>query len=568
MSVIVCSGSDLCKSQVNTSLSKQMFSFSKAPRFPKVEMEVLPEDEKDRENYRKPYIPNTKSTIAASMGKGERYDFTGGGLSRSTKLKKAPVLTEPTKQPPKTNQQEEDNTPFFFRGTPAYSFGISRDQAYGGIFPKQSKRLKTEPTSPEPAKTNKNGKQEKDDSLITKGFGYDGIKYSMRGYPVIDPAVKKRIEERDKPKIDEKLLNKKEDEDKHKVYSDAYSIKDKGRYYLSHLQNVSTLKFAGKEVMRFKYNYGNVPGPGRYGEVEQGKLIPSLMGNIFNSRYRSQQPKTMFQRYKITNSRDDNPGPGEYVMPSDFGIYKSKNAGEDVKRERVKKYENYIPVIREERLRRIQEAKERRAEEDEKDMVYEDEEVDKEAHEMEEGKLDNEGKEEKKEEGKGERDGEKKEDEGVKKDNENNNKGNEEVYVDQGDENKKENKGEEVKENKGEEIKENKGEEVDVKQNTGEEVDLKQNKGEEVKENDKKEEEAVYEDKDDVPKQNTGEEVKQNIGEEIKENKGEEVYEDNDEKQGDNNNAHAVVTEQQNEENKDTNENGKEQAFEEEQEKQ
>ena len=556
MSVIVCSGSDLCKSQVNTSLSKQMFSFSKAPRFPKVEMEVLPEDEEKRKVYRVSYIPNTKSTIAASMGKGERYDFTGGGLSRSTKLKKAPVLTEPTKQPPKTNQQEEDNTPFFFRGTPAYSFGISRDQAYGGIFPKQSKRLKTEPTSPEPAKTDKNGKQEKDDSLITKGFGYDGIKYSMRGYPVIDPAVKKRIEERDKPKIDEKLLNKKEDEDKHKVYSDAYSIKDKGRYYLSHLQNVSTLKFAGKEVMRFKYNYGNVPGPGRYGEVEQGKLIPSLMGNIFNSRYRSQQPKTIFQRYKITNSRDDNPGPGEYVMPSDFGIYKSKNAGEDVKRERVKKYENYIPVIREERLRRIQEAKERRAEEDEKDMVYEDEEVDKEANEMEEGKLDNEGKEEKKEEGKG--DGEKKEDEGVKKENENNNKGNEEVYVDLGDENKKENKGEEVKENK------------------GEEVDVKQNTGEEVKENDKKEEEAVYEDKDDEPKQNTGEEVKQNIGEEvkenkgeeIKENKGEEVYEDNDEKQGDNNNAHAVVTEQPNEENKDTNENGKEQAFEEEQEKQ
>ena len=531
MSVIVCSGSDLCKSQVNTSLSKQMFSFSKAPRFPKVEMEVLPEDEEKRKVYRVSYIPNTKSTIAASMGKGERYDFTGGGLSRSTKLKKAPVLTEPTKQPPKTNQQEEDNTPFFFRGTPAYSFGISRDQAYGGIFPKQSKRLKTEPTSPEPAKTDKNGKQEKDDSLITKGFGYDGIKYSMRGYPVIDPAVKKRIEERDKPKIDEKLLNKKEDEDKHKVYSDAYSIKDKGRYYLSHLQNVSTLKFAGKEVMRFKYNYGNVPGPGRYGEVEQGKLIPSLMGNIFNSRYRSQQPKTIFQRYKITNSRDDNPGPGEYVMPSDFGIYKSKNAGEDVKRERVKKYENYIPVIREERLRRLQEARERKAEQEEKDMVYEDEEVDIDANKMEEGKLENEGKEEKKE---GE-DVEKKEEENdVKKenDNENDNNGTVEVYEDKDDE-------------------------------------KKENKEEEIKENDKKEEEeAVYEDKDDEPKQNTGEEVKENKGEEIKENKGEEVYEDNDEKQGDNNNAHAVVTEQPNEENKDTNENGKEQAFEEEQEKQ
>ena len=515
MSVIVCSGTDLCKSQVNTSLSKHMFSFSKAPRFPKVEIEELPTDPEKLEVYKKAYIPNTKSTIAASIGKGERYDITGC-LSKSTTLKKSPVQTEPTQQTPTNTNPQEENAPFFFRNTPAYTFGISREQAYGGIFPKQSKRLKTEPTASEPETSDKNTKKEseKDDSLITKGFGYGGIKYSMRGYPVIDPIVKKRIEERDRPKIDEKLLNKKEDEnDKHKVYSDAYSIKDKGRYYLSHIQNVNTLKFAGKEVMRFNYNYGNVPGPGRYGEVEKNKLIPSLMGNIFNSRYRSQQPKTIFKKYKITNSRDDNPGPGEYVLPSDFGIYRSKNAGEDVKRERVKKYENYIPVIREERLRRLQEARERKAEQEEKDMVYEDEEVDIDANKMEEGKLENEGKEEKKE---GE-DVEKKEEENdVKKenDNENDNKGTVEVYEDKDDE-------------------------------------KKENKEEEIKENDKKEEEeAVYEDKDEEKKDNKGEEEK--------------AYEDNEEKQGDNNNGHVIIAEQVNKEN----ENGNEQAFEEEQEKQ
>ena len=85
------------------------------------------------------------------------------------------------------------------------------------------------------------------------------------------------------------------------------------------------------------------------------------MGVLFNSKYRSHQPKSLYGKYKIKDSKDDNPGPGEYILPSDFGIYRSKSAVDHFPKEQLRKYENYLPVIREERLRRQEEAR-RRAE--------------------------------------------------------------------------------------------------------------------------------------------------------------------------------------------------------------
>ena len=84
------------------------------------------------------------------------------------------------------------------------------------------------------------------------------------------------------------------------------------------------------------------------------------MGVLFNSKYRSHPPKSLYGKYKIKDDKDDNPGPGEYILPSDFGIYRSKNSGEDVPREKVRKYENYLPVIREQRLEREEAARMRR----------------------------------------------------------------------------------------------------------------------------------------------------------------------------------------------------------------
>ena len=84
------------------------------------------------------------------------------------------------------------------------------------------------------------------------------------------------------------------------------------------------------------------------------------MGVLFNSKYRSHPPKSLYGKYKIKDDKDDNPGPGEYILPSDFGIYRSKNSGEDVPKEKVRKYENYLPVIREQRLEREEAARMRR----------------------------------------------------------------------------------------------------------------------------------------------------------------------------------------------------------------
>ena len=84
------------------------------------------------------------------------------------------------------------------------------------------------------------------------------------------------------------------------------------------------------------------------------------MGVLFNSKYRSHPPKSLYGKYKVRDNKDDNPGPGEYVLPSEFGIYRSKSSREELPREKTRKYENYIPVIREERLRREEEAKMRK----------------------------------------------------------------------------------------------------------------------------------------------------------------------------------------------------------------
>ena len=517
MSVIVLSGTDLCKSAINTSTAKHMYSFSKSDRFPKIKYEELPADEEKRKIYRVSYVPDTKSTRKTSFGFGKRYDFTGG----RNRSKKEPVL--------KTEGSDSSSRTGNFAYTPAYSFGLGRDKVYGGIFAPPRKRLQTEP-------------QTKEYPVNERKFGDDGLKFSFRGRNEVNPEVRKRIEERDKPKVEPKEPAKNEDN----IYADAYSVKKHGKYYLSHIENVNAMSFGDKggKNSRFQYNFGKVPGPGQYGEIEKNKTLPPIMGIQFNSKYRSYQPKSMSCKYQTFYSKEDNPGPGEYVLPSDFGIYKSKHAPENEKREKVKKYENYIPIIREERLKREEEARERR---EARRAYVEDEEVDQEANNMEENNMENEGKQE----------------ENHDEQNEGTKDGNAE---EQGEE-KKENGGEtKEEEKKGED--ENK--KADGKEETGK-VEEKENKKEDENkleeaenkpvEAENKQEENVNEDKNEKPIEN----VENNN--EPKENE-EKVYEDaeNQEKKEENNNT-PEPEERMNvqvEENKP--EDGKEQAFEDQQE--
>ena len=61
------------------------------------------------------------------------------------------------------------------------------------------------------------------------------------------------------------------------------------------------------------------PGPSDYEQKE-------LIGRIFNSKYRSSEGKSMYGRYRITDRKANEPGPGQYRVFSEFGIYESKYA--------------------------------------------------------------------------------------------------------------------------------------------------------------------------------------------------------------------------------------------------
>ena len=54
---------------------------------------------------------------------------------------------------------------------------------------------------------------------------------------------------------------------------------------------------------------------------ELKKYYNSLMGVNFPSKFRSNEGRTFGGRHKPKDSRDNNPGPGMYIIPSDFGIY-------------------------------------------------------------------------------------------------------------------------------------------------------------------------------------------------------------------------------------------------------
>ena len=71
--------------------------------------------------------------------------------------------------------------------------------------------------------------------------------------------------------------------------------------------------------MLFIFIDNNNPGPSDYEQKE-------LIGRIFNSKYRSSEGKSMYGRYRITDRKANEPGPGQYRVFSEFGIYESKYA--------------------------------------------------------------------------------------------------------------------------------------------------------------------------------------------------------------------------------------------------
>ena len=95
-------------------------------------------------------------------------------------------------------------------------------------------------------------------------------------------------------------------------------------------------------IIKVRNNYiiyifigNNVPGPNSY-------RMKTLMGTIYNSKFRSGNLISMRPKIKIRDTRENNPGPGAYIRFSEFGILVSKNARKQKEQKEEIKGENKI----------------------------------------------------------------------------------------------------------------------------------------------------------------------------------------------------------------------------------
>ena len=285
MSIIIQNKGEVTKSATNNSVSKFMYSFSKAPRFPSFKISGHTDAYYD--------IPVTRSTRATNFGFGNRSDFTMGKSSNKKNDKDDKNKT----QIPTTNEEEKVK----FHG-PVYSFPKYdptkkkiRKDANGNEIPQFK-----DPTGP--------GYYN-----ILRPFGSDALKFTMKG----------RI---DGKKDDKKNKDENEKKDSKQQEEESYSLKNKaGKYVLSNMINMPTFNFGDKNQVRFKYKFSDTPGPAP--KLKEGEEEKPFFGRPhFNSKYRSNNGITISGRTKQIDSRSNYPGPGSYRLPSEWGQYQSKDA--------------------------------------------------------------------------------------------------------------------------------------------------------------------------------------------------------------------------------------------------
>lgn len=240
-------GASICNSPLNHSLTKQMYSFGKAERFPKISQYGT---------FSFYNLPDVKTMRGTSFGYGNKSDFT----LRDTKL------DQPAFYP--FNHEVESRYPY----APKYSFGLGRDNM----------KKTTDQCVPGPGKY-----------YIVKKFGSDGLKYSIKG----------------------KYKDNKNNCSPGPAYAPITKINPDGKFYLSKNENVHPTEFSKDKTKRFNYYFKKIPGPADYKKC-------TLLGKIFESKYKSHNGITVGHTTRFVGSRNENPGPGAYETFSEFGIFK------------------------------------------------------------------------------------------------------------------------------------------------------------------------------------------------------------------------------------------------------
>ena len=143
-----------------------------------------------------------------------------------------------------------------------------------------------------------------------KPFGYDAPKISMKGRHSTPIKYKKDKEGEDSEKKEpEPYLTKV-----------TIQIRNTGKYVVSQIPNVNSLKFDKDKSKRTQFDANKNPGPDKY------NIPPLICHKVSESQYRNYERIKISGRTNIKDSRSNYPGPGSYPLPSDFGQYESKDA--------------------------------------------------------------------------------------------------------------------------------------------------------------------------------------------------------------------------------------------------
>ena len=270
MSIIVASGQQISNSPLNHSKTKQMFSFGKAERFPKIRSS----------GYSGVFynLPEVRMSRYTTLGKGNKSDFTAGAKNKS------PVFYEPKSDFDQAHPH-----------SPRYTFGLGRDK-FAKAYCEGTKMFDKDIPGP--------GKY-----TYLKPFGSDACKFSIKG----KHNRAKSVEMKSTPGPGE--------------YKEMIQINKAGKFPSSKFENIHEVNFGADKSKRFVYSYNKNPGPSEYN-------IKPLFGMIFDSRYRSNPPKSISFKWKNIDSRSNYPGPGQYRAFSEFGIYESKTARESEAKEK------------------------------------------------------------------------------------------------------------------------------------------------------------------------------------------------------------------------------------------
>ena len=284
MSIILKCGWQICHASTNTSTAKQMYSFSRAVRFPPIRTTGRSLDFYE--------LPSTRSKQFATLGYGKRSDFT-----LTDKCNKAELY-----------DKGSDFNPQRPHG-PKFTFSSGREK-YGKVYLDSAKPFDKDVPGP--------GMYD-----YLKPFGYGAPSFVMK-----KPEKEKKNQD-DKNANEQKEQKDQKDQKDQKekrtyLYDNPLQINPKGRYPLSTVRNVNSIKMQYDKTKRNDYVINKNPGPAEY-------TIKQLFGrSIFDSQYRSCVGVKIASRYKVVDSRSNYPGPGSYRLPSDFGIYVSK-AAKDIK---------------------------------------------------------------------------------------------------------------------------------------------------------------------------------------------------------------------------------------------